>query len=317
MALQHYQQLDRRIRKDFIAFKEAHPEIRQKRMNLSWSVWMFGTEPFAESLERLKSAGLSYVELKGDHYTEEAGLSLREVKEALAKSGMRVSGMCGLFSQENDLSSNSPYARQRAVEYIRREIAFLKSIGGSYLIVVPSAVGRPFRIDSSELIRSTKTLRLCGDDFLKNGIKAAVEPIRSSEVSLVHSVAEVEAYLKAVGHPGIAHINGDIFHMLTEEKHIGSAVLACGKRLANLHLADTNRDALGSGMMDLDTVIMASYLVGMNEEGRFLTPEPLGPKTDPYVLSNEDCDKPVMDKLVRDTVSYFREREEYVLSLED
>lgn len=67
-------------------------------------------------------------------------------------------------------------------------------------------------------------------------------------------------------------------------------------------------------MIDFDTVIRAAYLVGMNEEGRYVTPEPLGPFPVPYVLANSPCDVPVMDKLVEDTVRYFREREAAVLN---
>jgi len=85
--------------------------------------------------------------------------------------------------------------------------------------------------------------------------------------------------------------------------------------LMNLHIADSNRDAPGKGMIDIDMVIMASYLVGMNRPGRFLTFEPLGPYPDPYVLSTQPCNVDVMERLVSDSVSYFREREEIVRSL--
>jgi sugar phosphate isomerase/epimerase len=104
--------------------------------------------------------------------------------------------------------------------------------------------------------------------------------------------------------------------MLCEETHIGEAIIECGDKLVNLHLADSNRDAVGKGMIDIDTVIMAAYLVGMNENNRFLTFEPLGPYPDPYLLSNEPCQVNLMNELVEDSVSYFREREEFVRNLQ-
>ncbi|MCX7029491.1 MAG: hypothetical protein NTU62_05145 [Spirochaetes bacterium] len=55
-----------------------------------------------------------------------------------------------------------------------------------------------------------------------------------------------------------------------------------GIRFIDLHLADSNHRALGMGSLDLDTVIRALHLVGHNAEGRFVTPEPLGPDADPY-----------------------------------
>jgi hypothetical protein len=80
-------------------------------------------------------------------------------------------------------------------------------------------------------------------------------------------------------------------------------------------VADSNRDGPGNGMMDLDLVIMAAYLVGMNQEGRFITFEPLGPYSNPYVLANSVPDESIMDKLVKESVAYFREREEIVREL--
>jgi sugar phosphate isomerase/epimerase len=50
----------------------------------------------------------------------------------------------------------------------------------------------------------------------------------------------------------------------------------------NLHMADSNRCALGKGSLDVDTIIMALYLIGCNQEGIFVTPEPLGPSGDPF-----------------------------------
>ena len=315
MSQQIYEEKSGRIRERFLEAKKKDPQAFERKMDLSWSIWMFGTESFEESLARLSRNGLRFVELKGDHQTKESGLPPKGILRALEGFGMEVSGTCGMFGTENDLSSPSAYSRQNAVDYIRRELAVLEETGGRYLIVVPSAVGRPEAVDPYERIRSAGSLARCAGDFARSGILAALEPIRSAEVSLVNSIDDALSFLGSVGSESIAHINADTYHMSLEEPHIGEAILKAGDRLANLHLADTNRDGLGRGMLDLDTVIMAAYLIGMNREGRFLTPEPLGPVTDPYQLSNMPCDTAVMDALVSDTVSYFRQREDYVRSL--
>jgi D-psicose/D-tagatose/L-ribulose 3-epimerase len=117
-----------------------------------------------------------------------------------------------------------------------------------------------------------------------------------------------------VNHPGIGYINGDVYHMQSEESHIGEALLDAGSQLLNLHLADSNRCALGEGAMDLDAIIMALYLIEFNTQGRFVTPEPLGPGGDPYPAMHGKSDKSLLDKMVRQTAAYFREREEAVLA---
>jgi sugar phosphate isomerase/epimerase len=314
-APQNWERRSEAIRRAYLEAKKTDPSRFERSMDISWSVWMFGLEPIGASLERLARNGIGFVELKGDRWTPDSGIPKQELRSALAGAGIKASGACGMFSPENDLSSPSVYSRQNAIDYIRRELELLAELSASYLIVVPTAVGRPMAADRSEMTRSAESLRKCGDDFARAGIKAAIEPIRAAEVSLVHSVSEAIRYIEAVDHPAIGHINGDVYHMSLEEDHVGEAILAAGSRLANLHLADTNRDALGTGSLDLDTVIMASYLVGMNRDGRFLTPEPLGPFPDPYVLANGPCDAAVMDELVAKTVACFREREEAVRSL--
>ena len=313
---QNYEIKNEKIRAAFQELKSKQPERLKQRLNLSWSNWGFGLEPLSDSAARLQKAGVRFIELHGNHNGPELGYDADMTLKILGDHGLKASGVCGMFSADNDLSSNRGIHRQAALDYLRREIAFTAAVKGAYLLVVPGAVGRPRPYDDTEFDRSAETLRIAGDCFVKYGIKAAVEPIRSAEVSLVHTIAEAEKYIQAVNHPGVAHINGDVYHMQSEEQHIGEALLEAGDRLVNLHMADSNRCALGQGSLDLDTILMALYLIGFNAPGRFVTPEPLGPGGDPYPAMNGKPDKKALDKLVQQTVSYFRQREEAVLGSE-
>ena len=61
---------------------------------------------------------------------------------------------------------------------------------------------------------------------------------------------------------------------------------------------------------------MALYVIGYNnDDSCFLSPEPLGPGGDPYPAMYGSPDPLKLDSLVKDSVEYFREREEEVLSL--
>ncbi|MFP7696523.1 sugar phosphate isomerase/epimerase family protein [Trueperella sp. LYQ143] len=303
------------IQERFIAHKERNPQDFERKIDLSWSNWGFGLEDLRVSAQRLADNGLEFIELHGNHYGPTIGYDVEATRAILTEAGLRVSGVCGMFSDDNDLSSNRPIKQQEAVDYIKREVAFTAEMGGHYLLVVPASCGRAEALDAYEFERSWRMLREVADVFVEYGVKAAIEPIRSAEVSIVHTVAEAKRYIEAVNHPGIQHINGDVYHMQVEEVYIPQAILDAGERLVNLHLADSNRLALGAGSMDLDTVIMASYLVGMNREGRFLTPEPLGPGSAPYPARNGLADAHKLDMLVHDSVAYFREREEAVRAL--
>jgi D-psicose/D-tagatose/L-ribulose 3-epimerase len=315
MKLQNYQEKNEKIKEAFLELKKEHPERFQQRLKLSWSNWCFGLETLEESVIRLKEAGINYIELHGNHYGEDLGYDEKETLEILNKYDMKVSGVCGIFSSENDLASNNPNKRQSAISYIKREVAFTKAVGGKYLLIVPGAVGRPNAYDDAEFERSVQTLRGLGNLFQDSGVIAAIEPIRAAEVSFTHTVADAKKYISAVNRDGIHSINGDIYHMLQEEAHIGEAILEAGNQLINLHLADSNRGALGEGCMDIDTIIMALYLIGYNQGDKFLTAEPLGPGGDPYPAMNALPDKEKMNHLVNQTVKYFRERESELLEL--
>lgn len=302
-----------KIQTAFVELKAKYPERLQRRLNLSWSNWGFGLESLAESAARLQRAGICYIELHGNHYGPDLGYEPKETLKILGEHGIQVAGVCGMFSADNDLSSNRPHHRQAAIDYLKREIAFTAEIGGVYLLVVPGAVGRAQPYDDTEFERSVDTLRRVAPLFVECRVKAAIEPIRSAEVSFIHTVADANRYIQAVNHPGIQHINGDVYHMQSEEAHIGEAVRAAGARLINLHLADSNRSALGEGSFDVDTLIMALYLIGYNQEGRFVTPEPLGPGGDPYPAMNGRPNPSALEHLVQQTARYFREREQALL----
>ena len=314
MKPQNYELKNEKIRAAFATLKKEYPQRLKTRLNLSWSTWGFGIESLADSAARLERAGIRWIELHGNHYGPDLGYKAGETLKILGDHGIKVGGVCGMFSADNDLASNRAVQRQAAVDYIKREVPFTAAVGGSYLLVVPGAVGRPKAYDSVEFERSVETLQLVADLFVQHNVKAAIEPIRSAEVSFVHTIADAQRYIAAVNHSGVRHINGDVYHMQSEEAHIGEAILAAGDQLVNLHMADSNRCALGMGALDLDTIIMALYLIGFNAAGRFVTPEPLGPGGDPYPAMYGQPDKQQLDEMVMQTATYFREREEALLA---
>lgn len=314
MRHQHFEESNIRIQALFSERKKASPERFKSRLKLSWSNWGFGRESLAESVARLEKFDVPFIELHGNHYGPDLGYKANETLKILSDHGLRVSGVCGMFSADNDLSSNRASCRQAAIDYLKREVPFTRDVGGGYLLVVPGAVGRSRAYDDVEFERSAETLASCAHLFSECGIKAAIEPIRSAETSLVHTIEDAKRYLSAVNHPGVTHINGDVYHMQSEEQHIGNAIMSAGDQLINLHFADSNRCALGEGSLDVCTIIRALYLIGFNEGERFVTFEPLGPGGDPYPAMYGKPDKQKLDALVSTSVRYFRDCEDLVLS---
>jgi sugar phosphate isomerase/epimerase len=86
--------------------------------------------------------------------------------------------------------------------------------------------------------------------------------------------------------------------------------------LTTLHMADSNRRALGLGSMDLDLILMALYVVGYNNDKCFCSAEPLGPGGDPYPQMFGNPPPELLDSMVEQTARYFYEREELLLSVD-
>ena len=314
MKLQNFQQKDQVVIQKFIDFRKENPVIKE-RLRLSWSNWGFGVEPFERSIARLSRNNVKFVELHGNRYGPDLGYKTKETRQILEDHGIKVSGVCGMVSPECELSSNKPHITQRSIDYFRRNIEMCAELGGSYLLFAPGAVGRPQKYDDQEFQRAADAIRILGDAFQTAGVRAAIEPVRPAEVSFCHTFREAKALIDLIDHPAVQHIAGDVYHMYTGEEHLSTTLLEYGSIMTNLHMADSNRRALGNGSMDLDLIIMALYVVGYNHPKCFCSAEPLGPGGDPYPQMWGNPLPEVLDPLVSQTASYFYEREEILLTV--
>jgi D-psicose/D-tagatose/L-ribulose 3-epimerase len=190
MKLQNYEEKRQDLVSAFKRKLEKMPELRKQELKLSRSNWGFGLETLENTARRLAKHGIRWIELHGNRYGDDLGYRAKDVLETLDRYDIKVAGVCGMFGPENDLSSNSGIARQNAIDYIRRQLDLSHEVGASYMLVVPGAVGRPRAYDDSEFERSIDTLCIVADHFVQANVRAAIEPIRSAEVSLVHTVSD-------------------------------------------------------------------------------------------------------------------------------
>src|ERR1700744_1074001 len=112
MTKQNFETKNDRINERFRALKKTSPQKFETRLNLSWSNWGFGRESLADSARRLQKAQVEFIELHGNHYGPALGYKVAETQQILSDHGLRVSGVCGMFSADNDLSSNRALCRQ-------------------------------------------------------------------------------------------------------------------------------------------------------------------------------------------------------------
>ena len=107
---------------------------------------------------------------------------------------------------------------------------------------------------------TTAALAEIADQAAASGVTVAVEPT-SADSNLIDSCDDVIALMDAVDRPNVGAMF-DTYHTLYRNEVPTDYVYRLGKRLKHVHLADVNRDAPGSGVVDYVSLIQALRDVG-------------------------------------------------------
>jgi D-psicose/D-tagatose/L-ribulose 3-epimerase len=165
-------------------------------------------------------------------------------------NGLGVS-VCAAMGPDRDLIHPDAAIRSNGMAYVRHCIDAAKTMGAPHVAgPLYSAVGRTWQSTDDERKRDTDLLvkqlgelsRYAGD----NGVALAVEPLNRFETSFLNLASQAIEIVDRVGHPGCG-ILLDTFHMNIEERSIGDAIRAAGKRMRQLHTCENDRGAPGSG----------------------------------------------------------------------
>jgi sugar phosphate isomerase/epimerase len=92
-------------------------------------------------------------------------------------------------------------------------------------------------------------------------VRISLEIVNRYEANWGRSIAEGLEFLAAVAHPNLG-LTPDTFHMNIEEADLGEAIRRGGAHILHMHVADSNRQAPGSGHFDFPQVLSALREVG-------------------------------------------------------
>jgi D-psicose/D-tagatose/L-ribulose 3-epimerase len=253
-------------------------------MILGACAWVYGDAPLAETLARIASAGCDGVELPGepDH------IGAAEVRTLLARhhlTPVAMTSACKSPETRRDLAHPDPTIRADAVAYIVRCLRFAADVGIPLVQMLPSGESRlvPLASRDDEWRWSIEGMQAAAREAERLGVRLAVEPVNRYEAYLVTSSEVALAYLDAVGSSWVG-LTLDLFHANIEERTISGAIGAAGNRLWHVHVADTNREGLGRGHLDLDACVAAlssaAYTGALVLEVVPPGPDPFRPITD-------------------------------------
>jgi D-psicose/D-tagatose/L-ribulose 3-epimerase len=151
-----------------------------------------------------------------------------EVAQLARRCSLEVSGLTcdsGWPAEDHDLANKDRLNRQKAVDYFKRQIECAKTVGGDYLIVVPSAVGkfRSMGDDTSEDWKwAVESVRNLTDIAANNQVTLVIEPLNRYEGCIVNTAEDVSRFVTELNHPNVRALL-DTYHMNIEESDIEKA----------------------------------------------------------------------------------------------
>jgi sugar phosphate isomerase/epimerase len=265
--------------------------------------WVFGAEPLQATLRRLARYGYDGIELAA----EPGKYDLDGVRRMVADHGLRVLGMtsqAGWPTETRDLTHPDPAQRARGVDYGKACVEMAAELGAPYAAVLPTPAGRFFGLASyeEEWGWAVEGVRAVGEYAQAAGVTLVVEVLNRYEAFLLHRAAQGLRFLAEVD-CGAVRLLLDAFHMHLEEADLHAALRQARDALGALHLADTNRQGLGRGHLDLGALFRT--LRAIDYEGTICL-EFTAPGPHPFHAIKDEGSPAYLDVFARESIALLR-----------
>ena len=265
--------------------------------------WIYGDAPLDDTFGRIAAAGYDGVEIPG----EPSLLDARDIRRLLARHGLKPLGLtasCMVPATRRDLAHPDPAVRADAVRYVEHCVRFAAEIGAPLAQMLPSGETRlaPVATRAEEWEWSVEAMRQAAREAERAGVKIAVEPLNRYEAYLVTNADKALAYVAAVDSPWVG-MTLDLFHAHLEEPDVRKAIRKAQPHLLHVHIADTNRQGLGRG--HLDVAACAHALQAAAYTGAVVV-EVMPPGPDPFRSIKDAQSAETLDRYLRESIAVLR-----------
>ncbi len=193
-----------------------------------------------------------------------------EVRGMAAEFGLKVPALILAWAEwhageQRLLASSDEAKRQHAVAYTRKCIDLSATFDDPPLLEIDAVapeIEYPITATPRNELRANfikSATEICEYAATKN-VPIATEPINRFEgyAGFMNSIIEARSIADEV--PGLGVLL-DFFHTNIEDGPIVDTILLAGEKLRHIHLADSNRQAPGTGHMDWLNVVRALHLI--------------------------------------------------------
>lgn len=213
-------------------------------------------------IQSSKEAGYDLVELSL-HAPEVMDVAL--TRDLLQEYGMKVGCSRGL-SFAADVSSEDPACVERGIAMLEEGVTLAAALGGNYFggILYGAMAKYPRPLTAKGRQNATEAVKRMADFAAKKGVSLGLEVVNRYESNQLNTALQALEMLDKINAPNVG-VHLDTYHMNIEETDFMKPVLACGDRLAYVHIGESNRGYLGTGTIDFPEFFKA--LAQINYKG--------------------------------------------------
>ncbi|MHA1753669.1 MAG: sugar phosphate isomerase/epimerase family protein [Candidatus Helarchaeota archaeon] len=251
-------------------------------MKYAVSNWIFLNEQLEKGFRRLREVGYNYLELIG----EPRNYVIDTINEFCQYYDLEIFGLlanCQWPVYERDLINPNVQNRTKTIEYVKECLEFGNSLSNCKIFTMsagPKWKLKPLISIKDEWTYAIEGFRKIGKFAEEYDMVIAIEPLNRYETYFIRNADQVLKLVKEVNMPETIKVCLNTFHMNIEEKDISQAIRKVGNKLANIHLSDSNRGAIGNGNIDWKSVIRALKEIKYDS---YLTIEP-------FIFNNDFID---------------------------
>lgn len=238
-------------------------------MKFSLCTAVYGMNDLHDTIKRAAAIGFDAVEITAaKHLPVESTQEYRaQVKSWIEEEGLECSALHYIFDGSVKLATADPEQNAKAAEYLCKVVDVAADVGAKTVIIGSGGTTRSFdegadRVEGANAMAAV--IRKVGEYAATKDVYLAVEAINRYETNFLNTMQEATEFVEMVNHPNVRTM-ADTYHLNIEESDPVASVKKYGYALQNLHLADSNRHAPGTGHFDFKAIAYALDSIGFDK----------------------------------------------------
>ncbi|MGO8719586.1 MAG: TIM barrel protein [Acidobacteriaceae bacterium] len=216
---------------------------------------------YAAAIRQAAQIGYDAVEL---HVPDPAEVDVREIRSACDASGVAVSSIGTGLAFVRDglaLTSRDERVRQRALARLLDFVRLGGELGSVVIVGLIKGLVKESGGHSEYECHFRKALDDCLVAARELEVTLVLEAMNRYESDILNTIQECVQFIERFDSEYLKlHI--DTYHMNIEEDRIGRNIVAAGKHIGHVHIADSNRGYPGLGHYNFAETIAALNTVG-------------------------------------------------------